>query len=140
MGWPSHRHVLMHAPDEIFDHGDARGRAELRGALADYLGRARGVDTDPARLLICNGSTQAFTLVCHALKAAGASTLAVEDPGTPRFRKIARTLGLHVISVPCDQEGLRTDHLAQSGADAVLVSPAHQYPSESPCPRAAVRP
>lgn len=124
----AHRHVLMHAPDEIFDYGDARGRAELRGTLADYLGRARGVDTDPGRLLICNGFTQAFTLVCHALKAAGASTLAVEDPGTPRFRRIAGTLGLRVVSVRCDQEGLRTDLLAQSSADAVLVTPAHQYP------------
>jgi GntR family transcriptional regulator/MocR family aminotransferase len=124
----AHRHVLMHAPDQIFDYGDALGHAELRRALADYLGRARGVDTDPACLLICNGFTQAFTLVCHALGAAGASTLAVEDPGIPRFRKIAETLGLRVISVPCDQEGLRTDHLAQSSADAVLVTPAHQYP------------
>jgi GntR family transcriptional regulator/MocR family aminotransferase len=124
----AHRHVLAHAPDEIFDYGDALGSAELRRALADYLGRARGVDADPARLLICNGFTQALALICTALRAGGATTLAVEDPGTPRYRQLAETLGLRVVSVSCDQDGLRTDHLAQAGADAVLVTPAHQYP------------
>ena len=37
-------------------------------------------------------------------------------------------MGLCVVSVPCDQDGLRIDHLDQVGADAVLVTPAHQYP------------
>jgi GntR family transcriptional regulator / MocR family aminotransferase len=124
----AHRQVLTHAPDEIFGYGDARGSAELRGALADYLGRARGVDTDPARLLICNGFTQALTLICLTLRAAGATTLAVEDPGARRYWRLAETAGLTVVPVPCDQDGLRTDHLPQSGAQAVLVTPAHQYP------------
>ena len=38
---------MAHAPDEIFGYGDPRGSAELRQVLAGYLGRARGVDTDP---------------------------------------------------------------------------------------------
>jgi GntR family transcriptional regulator / MocR family aminotransferase len=122
------RHVLAHAPDEVFGYGDARGSAELRQALADYLGRARGVDTSPERLLICDGFTQALTLICMVLRASGATTLAVEDPCAPRYRQLAETLGLRVTGVPCDQDGLRTDHLARSPADAVLVTPAHQFP------------
>ena len=124
----AHRHVLAHAPDEIFGYGDARGSAELRQALADYLGRARGVDTSPERLLVCDGFTQALTLICTVLRARGALTLAVEDPCAPRYRQLAETLGLRVTGVPCDHDGLRTDHLARSSADAVLVTPAHQFP------------
>lgn len=137
----AHRHVLTHAPDEIFGYGDARGSAELRRALADYLGRARGVDTSPERLLICDGFTQALTLICMVLRARGATTLAVEDPCAPRYRQLADTLGLRVTGVPCDQDGLRTDHLARSPADAVLVTPAHQYPlgvTMSPARRTAL--
>ena len=124
----AHRQVVAHAPDEIFDYGDPLGSAELRRALADYLGRARGVVTDPAALLICNGFTHALALICTALRAGGATTLAVEDPGAPRYRQLAETIGLSVVSVSCDEDGLRTDHLDQAGADAVLVTPAHQYP------------
>jgi GntR family transcriptional regulator / MocR family aminotransferase len=124
----AHRQILAHAPDEMFGYGDPRGSAELRGALADYLGRARGVDTGPARLLICNGFTQALTLICRTLRAAGATALAVEDPGARRYRRLAEAAGLTVVPVPCDQDGLRTGHLSRSGPHAVLVTPAHQYP------------
>jgi GntR family transcriptional regulator / MocR family aminotransferase len=124
----AHRQVMARAPDEIFGYGDPAGNAELCRVLADYLGRARGVDTDPARLLICNGFTQALTLICLVLRAAGITTLAVEDPGAPRHRLIAEAAGLSVIPVPCDQQGLQADYLARAGARAALVTPAHQYP------------
>ena len=137
----AHRQVLARAPDESFGYGDPRGTIELRRALADYLGRARGVDTHPERLLICNGFTEALALVCHALRASGAATLAVEDPSAPRFRRLAETAGLTVIPVPCDQDGLRTDCLGRIGARAVLTTPAHQYPlgvTMSPARRTAL--
>ncbi|HTX28123.1 MAG TPA: PLP-dependent aminotransferase family protein [Streptosporangiaceae bacterium] len=124
----AHRQVMSHAPDEVFGYGDVRGSVELRDALTDYLGRARGVDTDPARLLVCNGFTQALTLICCTLRTAGATTLAVEDPGARRYRQLAEAAGLSVVAVPCDQDGLRIDLLPRSGASAVLVTPAHQYP------------
>jgi GntR family transcriptional regulator/MocR family aminotransferase len=125
----AHRQVMSHAPDDVFGYGDVRGSAELRDALADYLGRARGVDTDPARLLVCNGFTQALNLICCALRAAGAATLAVENPGARRYRRLAEAAGLHVVAVPCDQDGLRIDCLSRSGASAVLVTPALGTPA-----------
>lgn len=124
----AYRQVMSHAPDEVFGYGDARGSTELRDALADYLGRARGVDTDPARLLVCNGFTQALTLICCTLRTTGATTLAVEDPGARRYRQLAEAAGLHVVAVACDQDGLRVDRLPHSGVSAILVTPAHQYP------------
>jgi GntR family transcriptional regulator/MocR family aminotransferase len=124
----AHRQVMARAPDEIFGYGDPDGDAELRRILAGYLGRARGVDTDPARLLICSGFAQALTLACLVLRAAGTTTLAVEDPSTPRYRLIAEATGVSVVPVPCDQQGLQVDYLDRAGARAVLVAPAHQYP------------
>ena len=124
----AYRQVLAQAPDEAFDYGAAPGRAELRLALAGYLGRARGVDTSPDRLLITGGFTESLTLICHTLKARGARRLALEDPCGPRYPVLVRTVGLEVVPVACDEEGLRVTDLARTGADAVLVTPAHQYP------------
>ncbi len=135
------RHALMNAPDRVFDYGDGRGHPGLRRALADYLGRARGVDTGPERLLICNGFTEALSLICAMLRAGGATTLAVEDPSAHRCRRLAEALGLRVACVPCDREGLRADRLERSKSDAVLVTPAHQYPlgmTMSPARRTAL--
>jgi GntR family transcriptional regulator / MocR family aminotransferase len=134
------RYVLAGAPDEAFDYGDPRGTPHLRGALAEYLGRARGVDTTPDQLLICNGFTQALALICQILQASG-TTLAVEDPSPHRYRRLAEAAGLAVVPVPCDQDGLDTGYLYRSGARAVLVTPAHQYPlgiTMSPARRTAL--
>ena len=124
----AHRRVISHAPDDAFGYGEPRGSAQLRKVLADYVGRARGVDTHPARLLVCNGFTQALSLICTVLREAGVTRLAVEDPCAPRYRQLAEAAGLNVVSIPCDHDGLQTDHLAASRAGAALVTPAHQYP------------
>jgi GntR family transcriptional regulator/MocR family aminotransferase len=116
---------MSQAPDEIFGYGDPRGSAQLRRVLADYLGRAR---SDPARLLICTGFTQALSLICRVLRAAGITHLAVEDPSAPRYRRLANAAELTVVPIACDQDGLDTGQLADSRAQAVLVTPAHQYP------------
>ena len=39
--------AMRAAPNAAFDYGDHRGRPELRAALRDYLGRVRGVRTEP---------------------------------------------------------------------------------------------
>jgi GntR family transcriptional regulator / MocR family aminotransferase len=122
------RRVMTQVPDDAFGYGAACGSARLRRVLADYLGRARGVDTDAGRLLICNGFTQALMLVCRVLRGAGAASLAVEDPAAPRYRRLAQAEGLSVVPVGCDQDGLLVDELERSDAAAVLVTPAHQYP------------
>lgn len=109
------RKVLARAPDAYFGYGDPCGSIDLRRALAGYLGRARGVDTDPARLLTCGGFTQALALLCLVLRRDGVSALAVEDPCAPRYRELLRTMGLDVVPVACDADGLRVDLLAESG-------------------------
>ena len=53
---------------------------ELRQALTDYLGRVRGVVSDPGRVLVTSGYAQGRMLVCRALAATGAKRVAVEEP------------------------------------------------------------
>jgi GntR family transcriptional regulator / MocR family aminotransferase len=53
-------------PDE-FGYGQRYGVSPLRQALADYLGRVRGVSADPRQILITGGFEQARTTMARAL-------------------------------------------------------------------------
>jgi GntR family transcriptional regulator/MocR family aminotransferase len=55
--------------------------------------------------------------------------LAVEDPGWHVHRLIIEEAGMQVVPVPVDAGGIRVDELTRSGASAVLVTPAHQFPT-----------
>jgi GntR family transcriptional regulator / MocR family aminotransferase len=123
------RRALAAMPDADLGYGDPRGIEPLRAALADYLGRVRGVTADPARVVVTNGYAQALGIVCRVLVAAGAKKIAVEDPTHPEQRAIAARAGLEPVPIGVDDGGLRVDELARSDADAVIVTPAHQFPS-----------
>src|SRR5437764_5527296 len=82
------RRALRTAPDDVFGYSDPRGRPELRRALASYLGRARGVVTNPERLLICGGWHQALRLLSEGLAGRGATRVAIEDPSLPDQRTV----------------------------------------------------
>ena len=125
----SWRAALAEVTDAELAYSDPRGAPVLRAALAEYLGRVRGVVADPARVIVTSGYTQGLDVVLHALAAAGARLLAVEDPSDPEAEWSAVRAGLRSVRVPVDGEGVRVDALAATGADAVVLTPAHQHPT-----------
>jgi GntR family transcriptional regulator/MocR family aminotransferase len=117
------RKALAAAPDHVLGYGDPRGLPELRTALAEYLARARGVVTDPDRVLICSGYAAGLGAVGRALRATGARTIAVEEYGHQLHRDIITAQGLDLRLLPIDDRG------AQVGeADVAVLTPAHQFP------------
>jgi GntR family transcriptional regulator / MocR family aminotransferase len=135
------RRAFDRAPDSVLASYDARGVEHLRLALARYINRARGTVADPGRIVICSGAMQGVTLLARALRASGAERVAVEDPGYPFFRAAIQHHGLLTIGIPVDREGIDVEALGGLGADAAIVTPAHQFPSGvvlSPCRRSAL--
>jgi GntR family transcriptional regulator/MocR family aminotransferase len=116
------RRGLRDAPAASLGYGDPRGRPELRAALAEYLGRARGVDADPELVVVVAGFRHGLSLLARVLRGA----VAVEDPCWLRLRDVVAAAGLHVEPLPVDERGARTDLLGD--AAAALVAPAHQFP------------
>ncbi|HKN93906.1 MAG TPA: PLP-dependent aminotransferase family protein [Thermoleophilaceae bacterium] len=110
-------------------YGDPRGAPELRTALADYLGRVRGAEADPEHVIVCTGFRQGLSLTCRWLRASGIEHLALEDPGWHAQRLIVEEAGLTVTPIPVDDEGIDVAELEASGADAVVVTSAHQFPT-----------
>ncbi len=123
------RDVIRHAPDFAFGYGDPRGASELRHALAGYLGRVRGVQADPGRVVICGGFTQAKNLVWRVLRRRGARRIALEDPCQPEVRQSVHRAGMTPVPIAVDGLGIRVEALHRVQADAVLVTPAHQFPT-----------
>jgi GntR family transcriptional regulator / MocR family aminotransferase len=123
------RRALRDAPDARLDYGDPRGAPELRAALAGHLGRVRGVACDPSRVIVTSGMAQGMALLGRTLVARGARRIGVEEPwSTPGRVQLAAT-GLEPVPVEVDASGLRVDRLEAVAPDAVVVTPAHQFPT-----------
>lgn len=124
------RRALTSAPHDAFGYGDALGQVRLRTALADYLARARGVYADPERIVICSGFHHGLALMAQALEARQVRAVAVESYGLDLYRDLLTGAGLRTPAVHVDEYGARTDDLARlDGIGAVLMTPAHQYPT-----------
>jgi GntR family transcriptional regulator/MocR family aminotransferase len=128
--WLRHyRAALSSLPDTQLGYPGPLGALPLREALTDYVARVRGVVVGCDRVLITSGLTQAITLLCRALRGRGATTIAVEDPGFGFHREAVANTGLRVVPIPVDDDGLDVVRLAEHNIDAVLVAPAHSYPT-----------
>src|SRR6201999_4100774 len=117
------RRALAASPYDALAYGDPRGRPELRAALAAYLARARGVVANPDRIVVVSGFTQGLDLLCEALAATGARTIALEGFTLPGHAASARAHSLDIVALDVDERGaiLRP-------ADAAVLTPAHQFP------------
>jgi GntR family transcriptional regulator / MocR family aminotransferase len=127
------RQALNRAPSDIFGYGDRHGTLQLRRELVAYLGRTRGVRADPEQVVITNGSTEALSLLGRALADTGTSETAMEDPGFIFHREVVRRSGQTVLPLSVDEDGARIDDLSTRpelrGVRAVVLTPAHQYPT-----------
>ncbi|MGW2722273.1 MocR-like pyridoxine biosynthesis transcription factor PdxR [Streptomyces sp. NPDC001492] len=126
----SYRRALQQAPNEVFGPGDPAGRIELREALTEYLARARGVRTEPDRIVICSGFAHGLRLLFGGRDRVLAGPLAVEAYGLPFHRELLGAAGVRTVPLPLDQQGARVDRLARERA--VLLTPAHQFPTGGP--------
>ena len=125
----SMRRAVDAAPNRAFDYPDARGVESCRTALAAYLNRGRATLTRADRIVLCTGVVQGFRLVCQVLHKRGFRSIAVEDPGYAYVSVEIEEEGLEKIPIPVDDQGLRTDLLDRTEARAVLLTPAHQFPT-----------
>ncbi|MDQ3769747.1 MAG: PLP-dependent aminotransferase family protein, partial [Actinomycetota bacterium] len=135
------RETLTVLPDHRLGVQSPEGARELREALAEHLGRVRGAQADPQRIVVTTGFQHGLRLVCALIRQRGGRRVAVEDPGYPMVAWGIEAAGLEVACVPLDAHGLDVGALAATEADAVVVTPAHAMPTGvvlSPGRRAAL--
>jgi GntR family transcriptional regulator / MocR family aminotransferase len=126
------RGALTYAPNDVFGYLTGSGVPQLRTAVADYVNRVRGTVAQPDHIVICTGYAQGVSLLIQLLAANGARRIALEDPSsTDDALPTARAAGLEVVGVPVGTGGIRVDMLRDSDADAVVLTPSHQWPTGS---------
>ena len=125
----SYRAALKAAPDLELAYGDVRGAPALRAALVSYLGRVRGVSATAEHTFVCGGFAQAIGFLCAVLRDEGRETIGVEDPGHAVIREVVARTGLRPVPIPVDEEGIDVAALEVASPDAVLITPAHQFPT-----------
>lgn len=111
-----------------FGYRDRHGVLPLRLALADYLGRVRGVVAHPDQIVVTGGFEHARSLVAKVLLRAGIGRLGLENPGYVD-RSPLLDAGLELQPVPVDREGMVVDALIEHCLRGAFVTPSHQYPT-----------
>jgi GntR family transcriptional regulator/MocR family aminotransferase len=130
------KRVLNEAPAERLSYIDGRGAIELREALASYLNRVRATSAAPGHIVITNGFAQGQRLVLQVIRdlrrqggQRGPMRVAMEDPGQIDTWRAAELLGLELVPVPVDDDGIIVERLANSDAAVCVVTPAHEFPT-----------
>jgi DNA-binding transcriptional MocR family regulator len=125
------RLVLRRERTALADYQPHAGRAADRAAGAAWLSR-RGLPDDPSRVVICAGAQHAVTVALMATTRPG-DAIAVEALSWPGIAASAAALGLEVLPVPMDGEGLRPRALLRLAARrriaALYCMPSLQNPT-----------
>ena len=108
----------------VYEH--PAGHRDLRVAIARHIGISRGIRASADDIIVTNGTQQALDVLARVLLAPG-DGIAVEDPSYGPPRQLFKALGIRVVGVPVDRQGLVVDALPR-GIRAVYVTPSHQYP------------
>ena len=123
------RTVLDDLSPSSLGYGEPRGAPAFRVAVANWLARNRDIRVSPDEVIVVAGVAQALALLAITLRAAGLPAVAVEDPGSLGARQQLRSWGMDTPPVPVDAHGLRVADLRAAGATAVMLTPAHQFPT-----------
>jgi GntR family transcriptional regulator/MocR family aminotransferase len=107
------------------DYPPIAGATALREVVAAYRGRVRGTVARGEDVILCAGAGQALVTIAEAL---GPVRLAVEDPGHEGIRGLFAKRGLRPVPVRVDEAGIVVSELPDD-ARAVLLTPAHQFPT-----------
>ena len=121
------------------------GHEGLRNLMAQREREREGVAIDPNRVSLTNGSMQAVTLVAEALMEKRGDVVITEEFTYPGTISTYRDLGLKMVGLPVDADGMRTDaleraltELARDGTKPrfIYTEATYQNPTGTTIPRA----
>ena len=104
------RDAIANEYAELTDYHGKLGHPGLRATMARRESEREGVDVDPDQLSLMNGSMQAVTLVAEALTQPGDTVICEEFTYSGTIAAY-RTLGIDMVGLPVDADGMRVDLL-----------------------------
>ncbi len=128
------RRLVSRAHGEAYrDHlnyGPSAGLPRLREAIARHLSLARATPVRPQQVVVVHSPTHAFELLAKVLLEPG-DKVWLESPGHGSLVSLFQVLGMQIVGVPLDAEGLDVEAGRARAPDAALVyfHPITQYPT-----------
>ena len=120
------------------------GHEGLRRLMAAREREREGVEMDPGRIMLTNGSMQAVTLVAEALCEGHDDVVVMEEYCYSGTISAYKTLGIEMAGVPLDGQGMKMDALAETLARLhkenrpprfIYTLPTYQNPTGAVMPR-----
>jgi 2-aminoadipate transaminase len=93
-----------------------QGYLPLRDFIASKLKRDASIDCTADDILVVSGSLQALDLVNHSLLAKGDTVIIERDCYQGSINRLTR-LGVNIVGIPLDQDGMQMDALAAALGD-----------------------
>ena len=103
-------HAIAEEYAELTDYHGKLGHPGLRAAMARRESEREGVAVEADRLSLMNGSMQAVTLVAEALTQPGDAVICEEFTYSGTIAAY-RALGIDMVGLPVDADGMRVDVL-----------------------------
>jgi GntR family transcriptional regulator / MocR family aminotransferase len=101
--------VLRGVGRDALGYGEARGYAPLRKTIAEILS-VHGLEASPENVLITSGSQQGLALLAQLLLRPG-DCVVVERPTYAAALGLFRAIGVRIVDVAVDREGMRVELL-----------------------------
>lgn len=116
-------------PDPVlFTYAPAGGLPALREALAGYLGNSRSVVCDSRQVIVTSGIHQVIDVAARLLCNPG-DRVWIEEPSYWGIRNLLLSLGIEVVAIPVDSEGINPSAAdMENPPRLIVVTPSHQYP------------
>jgi GntR family transcriptional regulator/MocR family aminotransferase len=122
--------ALRRSKADLLNYGMTDGLPQCLKVTAKYFRRSRNLlDKE---FVMTNGSQEALLLCCQTFAKAGDFVI-VEKKGYPPAWRLFESLGLKIIPIDVDGEGLDTNQLEtvllKRKVKFIYVTPLHQYPT-----------
>lgn len=118
---------LLPENNRMLLYGDWQGEAELRRHIAQYLHQTRGVRCTPDQIVIGAGTYHSLDLLFQLIKRE-VTTLAIEAAVNDGVKSLVEQYPFACHPLGLEEDGISIQDVIHSTADAVYVTPSHQFP------------
>ncbi len=126
------RSVLSDEGEHLLERVPCQGDLALRREISAYLYRMRGVSVDPSRIVVGAGAEYLYGIVVQLL--GRDEPIAVENPGYGKIYSTYSLYGARCAPIPVKDDGVFIPSVEHSGAQALHISPSHQFPTGAVMP------
>ena len=125
------------AGSSLSEYPHPAGLLELRHAIADHLGAARGMNVRAAQIIVVNGIQEALNIIARLFVRPG-TPVAIENPCFRGALSTFESYGAEMVPVPVDKDGIRVDQLPERAVACCMSRPRTSFPPAKRLPPNAV--